>query len=98
MRPPALKISVLQLGAGTFVPRILSRIPVIPFERGCAFLRFLSKAEEADMKDANTYREYAADCRRMAKLMNQKDQEVLLKMAEAWEDRAKEAERRKDGG
>jgi hypothetical protein len=50
------------------------------------------------MKDANTYREYAADCRRMAKLMNQKDREVLLKMAAAWEDRAKEAERRKDDG
>jgi hypothetical protein len=61
-------------------------------------LRFLSEAEEADMKDATTYREYAADCRRMAKLMNPKDQEVLLKMAAAWEDRAKEAERRKDGG
>jgi hypothetical protein len=56
----------------------------------------LLKAEEADMKDANTYREYAADCRRMAKLMNQKDQEALLKMAAAWEDRAKEAERRKE--
>ena len=50
------------------------------------------------MKDANTYREYAADCRRMAKLMNRKDQEVLLEMAAAWEDRAKEAERRNDGG
>jgi hypothetical protein len=34
----------------------------------------------------------------MAKLMNPKDQEALLKMADAWEDRAKEAERRKDGG
>jgi hypothetical protein len=74
------------------------RIPVHPLERGSASLRFLSKAEEADMKDANTYREYAADCRRMAKLMNPKDQEALLKMAAAWEDRAKEAERRNDGG
>jgi hypothetical protein len=54
-------------------------------------------AEEANMKDAKTYREYAADCRRMAQLLNQKDKETLLKMAEAWEDRAKEAERRKDG-
>jgi hypothetical protein len=54
-------------------------------------------AEEANMKDAKTYREYAADCRRMAQLLNQKDKEALLKMAEAWEDRAKEAERRKDG-
>jgi hypothetical protein len=57
----------------------------------------LLKVEEADMKDAKTYREYAADCRRMAQLMNQKDKEVLLKMAQAWEDRAMEAERRKDG-
>jgi hypothetical protein len=62
------------------------------------FPAFLLKAEEADMKDATTYREYAADCRRIAKLMNPKDQDALLKMADAWEDRAKEAERRKDGG
>jgi hypothetical protein len=62
------------------------------------FSAFLLKAEEADMKDATTYREYAADCRRIAKLMNPKDQDALLKMADAWEDRAKEAERRKDGG
>lgn len=45
------------------------------------------------MKDANTYREYAADCIRMAKLMGTKDKETLLKMAEAWEERAREAER-----
>jgi hypothetical protein len=55
----------------------------------------LPKAEETDMKDAKTYREYAADCIRMAQLMNQKDKEALLKMGQAWEDRAKEAERRK---
>ena len=46
------------------------------------------------MKDSKTYREYAADCIRMAKLMRGKDNEALLKMAEAWEDRAKEAERK----
>jgi hypothetical protein len=45
------------------------------------------------MKDAKTYREYAADCTRMAKLMDAKDKDVLLKMAEAWEQRAREAER-----
>ena len=45
------------------------------------------------MKDAKTYREYAADCIRMARSMNPADREVLLKMAEAWEDRAREAER-----
>jgi hypothetical protein len=48
---------------------------------------------EADMKDAKTCREYAADCTRMAKLMDAKDKDVLLKMAEAWEQRAREAER-----
>jgi hypothetical protein len=50
-------------------------------------------AEEAIMKDAKTYREYAADCIRIAKGMNPKDREALLKMAEAWEERARDAER-----
>jgi hypothetical protein len=50
-------------------------------------------AEEAKMKDAKTYRQYAADCIRIAKSMNPKDREALLKMAEAWEERAREAER-----
>jgi hypothetical protein len=45
------------------------------------------------MKDAKTYREYAADCIRMAKVMSHKDKETLLKMAEAWEERAREADR-----
>ena len=45
------------------------------------------------MKDAKTYREYAADCIRIAKGMNPNDREALLKMAEAWEERAREAER-----
>jgi hypothetical protein len=50
-------------------------------------------AEEATMKDAKTYREYAADCIRIAKGMNPNDREALLKMAEAWEERARDAER-----
>ena len=45
------------------------------------------------MKEAKTYREYKADCIRIAQLMSAKDKETLLKMAEAWEDRAREAER-----
>jgi hypothetical protein len=51
------------------------------------------RAEEAGMKKAETYREYAADCIRIAQLMSAKDRETLLKMAQAWEDRAREAER-----
>jgi hypothetical protein len=51
--------------------------------------------EEADtMKDVKMYREYAADCARIAQSMNAEDRETLLKMAQAWEDRAREAERR----
>ena len=49
------------------------------------------------MKDAKTYREYAADCIRIAKGMDPKDREALLKMAEAWEERAREAERASNG-
>jgi hypothetical protein len=75
-----------------FVPQILSSHTRHNLERGSVFPRF-PLAEEANMKDAKTYREYAADCTRMAKLMNPKDKEVLLKMAEAWEERAREAER-----
>ena len=54
---------------------------------------FLRWVEEADMKKAKTYREYKADCIRIAQLMSAKDREALLKMADAWEDRAREAER-----
>lgn len=50
--------------------------------------------EEAEtMNDAKTYREYAADCIRIAQSMDPNDREILLKMAKAWEDRAREAER-----
>lgn len=46
------------------------------------------------MKDAETYRQYATDCRRIAQTMSSKcDRDVLLKMAQVWEDRAVEAER-----
>jgi hypothetical protein len=45
------------------------------------------------MQTAKTYREYAADCRRLAEKMGKKDRPVLLKMAEAWDARAAEAER-----
>ena len=44
------------------------------------------------MQDANTYRRYAADCRRLAKTMSKKDGNIMLKMAEAWDGRADEAE------
>ena len=67
-----------------------------PLEQGHAIKRLSSGEglEEADtMQDAKTYREYAADCIRIAQSMDAKDRETLLKMAEAWEERAREAER-----
>jgi hypothetical protein len=48
------------------------------------------------MLEAKTYREYAADCIRIAEKMDAKDKKILLKIAEAWTMRADEAERRKN--
>jgi hypothetical protein len=45
------------------------------------------------MKDAGTYRQYAADCRRIAETMQAKERKTLLQMAAAWEARAEEANR-----
>jgi hypothetical protein len=53
--------------------------------------------EEADtMTDLEMYREYAADCIRIAQSMNVEDRETLLKMAQAWEDLIREAEQREE--
>jgi hypothetical protein len=46
------------------------------------------------MLEAKTYRQYAADCVRIADKMDAKDRRVLLEIAEAWTMRAEEAERR----
>jgi hypothetical protein len=55
------------------------------------------------MQEAKTYRQYAADCRELARKMSKaEDKDRLLEMAMAWEARAEEAERqtqkKKDGG
>ena len=46
------------------------------------------------MQDAKNYTAYAADCRRIAETMIGKDKETLLRMAELWDEQAKEALRR----
>jgi hypothetical protein len=46
------------------------------------------------MLEAKTYRQYAAECVRIAEKMDAKDRRVLLEIAEAWTMRAQEAERR----
>ncbi len=51
--------------------------------------------QEATLLDAETYRRYAAECVRIASKMDAKDRKTLLEIAEAWEARAKEAERKR---
>jgi len=48
------------------------------------------------MTDVKMYRDYAADCIRIAQSMNAEDRAALLKMALAWEDLVREAERRNE--
>ena len=47
------------------------------------------------MQETEKYREYAADCRRLAERAGSNDKPVLLKIAEAWEQQAKLVESRK---
>jgi hypothetical protein len=53
------------------------------------------------MESTEKYRQFAEDCRRLADKATPKDRIVLLEIAEAWEQCAKEAgrktERRTDG-
>jgi hypothetical protein len=45
------------------------------------------------MLESEKYREYARDCTRLAEQMSSADKQTLLKIAEAWEMRALDAER-----
>jgi hypothetical protein len=47
---------------------------------------------EVAMHDAEMYRRYAAECRRIAETMTTKDKDTLLRMARLWDDRAAAAE------
>jgi hypothetical protein len=44
--------------------------------------------------DSQKYRQYAADCVRLAETMAATDKQTLLEIAAAWEKPAQEAERR----
>lgn len=59
---------------------------------GVAFL----KTKEATMLESEKFRGYARDCVRIAENMNANDRQTLLKIAEAWEARALEAERKEN--
>ena len=52
---------------------------------------------EATMWEADKYRQYAKDCIRLASTMTGADRQTLLKIAEAWEGRACDAEGKRLG-
>jgi hypothetical protein len=53
--------------------------------------------EEARLQESEKFRKYAADCIRIASQMNGKDRQALLDIADAWETRAQEAEKKEKG-
>jgi len=46
------------------------------------------------MSDAEKFREYAQDCLRIADSMKGDDRETLLRIAKAWEERARHVEKK----
>jgi hypothetical protein len=56
-----------------------------------------SGTEEARLRDSEKFRKYAADCLRIARQMSGKDRQALLEIADAWEARAQDAEKKEKG-
>lgn len=52
------------------------------------------KQPNDEPSDIQKYRDYAAECRRMAQRASEKDRQVLMEIADAWNARAEEVERR----
>lgn len=50
------------------------------------------------MKESEKFRQHARDCVRMAEKMNADDRRMLLKIAEVWEMRAREVEKKEASG
>jgi len=46
------------------------------------------------MENANKFRQFAAECRRLAQRASENDRKVLMEIAEAWVACAEEAERK----
>jgi hypothetical protein len=47
-------------------------------------------------EDATRFRDYAAECRRLAERASEKDRKVLMEIADAWIACAEEAERKQN--
>ena len=53
--------------------------------------------EEASLRESEKFRKYAADCIRIASQMSGQDRQALLDIANAWETRAQDAEKKEKG-
>jgi hypothetical protein len=56
-----------------------------------------SATEEARLQESEKFRKYAAECIRIASQMSGKDRQALLEIADAWETRAQDAEKKGKG-
>ena len=56
-----------------------------------------SATEEARLQESEKFRKYAAECIRIASQMSGKDRQALLEIADAWETRAQDAEKKEKG-
>jgi hypothetical protein len=56
--------------------------------------RWPSGTEEVSLRESEKFRKYAADCIRIASQMNGTDRQALLEIADAWEMRAQDAEKK----
>ena len=54
--------------------------------------------EDNDKRNAQNFRDYAAECRRLAQRAADKDRKVLMEIAEAWLACAEDAERKEKSG
>ena len=57
----------------------------------------LTGTEEARLRESEKFRDYAAECIRIASQMSGKDRQALLEIADAWETRAQDAEKKEKG-
>lgn len=57
-----------------------------------------AKLEGSAAGDAGKFRDYAAECRRLAQRASEKDRQVLMEIAAAWIACAEDAERKERAG
>jgi hypothetical protein len=56
----------------------------------------LTGAVEAGLRESEKFRNYAAECIRIASQMSGKDRQALLEIAKAWKTRAQDTEKKEN--